>query len=61
MQLHRRKIRAALALKGTNVRTWAAEKGHNAKTVYAVLAGRRSGKRSPQVVADLEAILSNHG
>lgn len=56
MKLKPRSVKAALALKGKTLRSWAHERGFCDKTVYAVLNGTRSGRRSPAVVQALEGL-----
>lgn len=54
----RRRIDAALALKGQSLRSWALANGHGTKlkTIYAILNGRRSGAKSRDLVDALKGI-----
>ena len=52
------RVRAVLALNGISVRQWAKKKRFPEKTVYAVISGARSGRRSQGVVAALLALQS---
>jgi gp16 family phage-associated protein len=56
-KLRTNRVRAALALRGTSLRKWAIARGHNDKTVYAALHGHRGGKKSRQILEDLERLV----
>lgn len=52
-------VRSAIALRRQTVRSWAKAHQFPEKTVYAVIAGNRSGARNPKLLKALRLLVSS--